>query len=68
MLDIRGLTAGYGDVPVVHGIDLTVGAVGAEEGDDLAGADREVDPVDDRDVAVAGGEPTDVQHQAGAPR
>ena len=26
MLDIRGLTAGYGDVPVVHGIDLTVGA------------------------------------------
>jgi len=26
MLEIRGLTAGYGDVPVVHGIDLTVGA------------------------------------------
>jgi branched-chain amino acid transport system ATP-binding protein len=26
MLDIRGLTAGYGDVPVVHGIDLKVGA------------------------------------------
>ena len=25
MLEIRGLTAGYGDVPVVHGIDLTVG-------------------------------------------
>ena len=26
MLDVRGLAAGYGDVPVVHGIDLTVGA------------------------------------------
>ena len=26
MLEVRGLTAGYGDVPVVHGIDLRVGA------------------------------------------
>jgi branched-chain amino acid transport system ATP-binding protein len=26
MLEIRGLTAGYGDVPVVHGIDLRVDA------------------------------------------
>ncbi len=26
MLAVRGLTVGYGDVPVVHGIDLTVGA------------------------------------------
>ena len=26
MLDVRGLTVGYGDVPVVHGIDLRVGA------------------------------------------
>jgi branched-chain amino acid transport system ATP-binding protein len=25
MLDVRALTAGYGDVPVVHGIDLRVG-------------------------------------------
>ncbi|MET0490920.1 MAG: ATP-binding cassette domain-containing protein, partial [Acidimicrobiales bacterium] len=24
MLEIRGLTAGYGDVPVLHGIDLRV--------------------------------------------
>src|SRR5688500_8074909 len=26
MLDVRGLTAGYGDVPVLHGIDLRVSA------------------------------------------
>ena len=26
MLEVRGLTAGYGDVPVVHGIDLDVAA------------------------------------------
>ena len=44
------------------------GAVGAEQRDELAGADVQVDAVHDRDVAVAGREALDLEHQAGVPR
>ena len=38
------------------------GAVGADDGDDLAGVDREVDAVQHLDAAVAGAQALDVKH------